>query len=107
MKNSEVVARRILRAGVWMAACAMALWGASIGTGAARAQQPAGAGAGSSTAAKPLPDAPQPKEEETGTAHFVGYLTKKSLFFPDIASSPYPLSAWQKFELFGNESISP
>ncbi len=106
MKNSEVVAGRILRKALCFAACGALLWAVSIGTPASRAQQPAGAGASASTGAKTLPDAPQP-QQQTGTANFVGYLTKKSLFFPDIASSPYPLTTWQKFELFGNESISP
>ncbi len=41
------------------------------------------------------------------TESFVGYLTKKSLFFPDIATSPGPLSSFEKFELAANESISP
>jgi len=34
-------------------------------------------------------------------------MTKRSLFFPDIAASPHPLSVGGKFELFVNESISP
>jgi len=77
--------------------------------GNAAAQQPAGAGAGSQS----LPDSPQPKQESTASApeqgaeKFVGYMTKRSLFFPDIAASPHPLSVGGKFELFVNESISP
>jgi len=77
--------------------------------GTAAAQQPAGAGSGSQS----LPDAPQPKQQPTTNApeqaagKFVGYMTKRSLFFPDIATSPHPLSVGGKFELFVNESISP
>jgi len=77
--------------------------------GIAAAQQPAGAGAGS----RSLPDSPQPKQQPDattpgqGTEKFVGYVTKRSLFFPDIAASPHPLSTGGKFELFVNESISP
>ena len=77
--------------------------------GNAAAQQPAGAGAGSQS----LPDSPQPKQQpaaaapEQGTGKLVGYMTKRSLFFPDIATSPHPLSTGGKFELFVNESISP
>jgi hypothetical protein len=77
--------------------------------GYAAAQQPAGAGAGSQS----LPDSPQPKQQpvaadrEQGTGKLVGYMTKRSLFFPDIAASPHPLSTGGKFELFVNESISP
>jgi len=81
-------------------------WGLSRG---AAAQQPAGAGTGSQS----LPDSPQPKQQPVASApaeatgKFVGYLTKRSLFFPDIAASPYPLSTGGKFELFANQSISP
>ena len=77
--------------------------------GTAAAQQPAGAGAGSQS----LPDSPQAKQQPTANApeeeagKFVGYMTKRSLFFPDIAASPHPLSVGGKFELFVNESISP
>jgi hypothetical protein len=73
------------------------------------AQQPAGAGGGSQS----LPDSPQAKQQpvaaapEQGTGKFIGYMTKRSLFFPDIAASPHPLSTGGKFELFANESISP
>jgi hypothetical protein len=34
-------------------------------------------------------------------------MTKKSMFFPNIAASPEPLTTAQKFKLFVNESISP
>ena len=77
--------------------------------GNAAAQQPAGAGAGSQS----LPDSPQAKQQpattapEQGAEKFVGYMTKRSFFFPDIAASPYPLSTGHKFELFVNESIAP
>jgi hypothetical protein len=78
--------------------------------GAAHGQQPAGAGATS----RPLPDSPQPKQgqqadtnESGGPEKFVGYLTKRSLFFPDIAASGRPIGTWQKFQLFGNEAVSP
>ena len=77
--------------------------------GNATAQQPAGAG----TNSQRLPDSPQAKQQTTAntpaqeTEKYVGYMTKRSLFFPDIAASPNPLSAWGKFELFANQSISP
>jgi len=73
------------------------------------AQQPAGAG----TANTPLPDSPQPKTATaanpiTGTTtRFVGYMTNRSIFFPDIATSAGPLTTGGKFELFVDESISP
>jgi hypothetical protein len=41
------------------------------------------------------------------TGQVVGYLTNRSLFFPDIATSPGPLSTGDKFKLFVNQSISP
>ena len=73
------------------------------------AQQPAGAGTNSQS----LPDSPRPKQQSAAdapaqeTEKFVGYITKRSLFFPDIAASPNPLSTGGKFELFANEAISP
>jgi hypothetical protein len=78
--------------------------------GTARCQQPAGAG----TKSRPLPDTPQPKQDQQPNANqgggpekYVGYLTKRSLFFPDIAASGGSISTWKKFELFGNEAVSP
>jgi hypothetical protein len=73
------------------------------------AQSPAGAGARAAN----LPDAPQPKDSaaghpvETGTSKVIGYITNRSIFFPDIASSAGPLSTAGKFKQFVNESISP
>lgn len=76
---------------------------------AALAQQPTGAGAGSTS----LPDSPQPKQQgpprssEGTTTRFIGYMTNRSIVFPDIATSPAPLTAGGKFKLFVNQSISP
>jgi hypothetical protein len=73
------------------------------------AQQPAGAGSGNPT----LPDSPQPKQADTSnpvmgtTTKFVGYMSNKSIAFPDIATSPGPMTSGQKFKLFVNQSISP
>src|SRR5208283_2557815 len=73
---------------------------------AAFAQAPAGAGAGT----QQLPESPQPKTEATGTTgvteKFVGYMTNRSLFFPDIATNPGPMGTGGKFKLFVNQSIS-
>jgi hypothetical protein len=73
------------------------------------AQNPAGAGSGTTS----LPDSPQPKQqgapsEPAGpSSKLVGYVTNKSIAFPDIATSPGPMSVGRKFELFVNQSISP
>jgi hypothetical protein len=40
-------------------------------------------------------------------SRFFGYASNKSLIFPDIATSPGPLTAQGKFKLFVNQSISP
>jgi hypothetical protein len=75
------------------------------------AQQPAGAGSSGTTAEKP--DAPQPKQQaasnknEPSAERFVGYATSRSIFFPDIATSPGPLSVGGKFKIFVNQAISP
>lgn len=72
-------------------------------------QQPAGAGLGNSS----LPEAPAPKQPTATnpvvdkTSRFVGYVTNRSIFFPDIATSPHPLSSGGKFKLFVDQSISP
>ncbi len=85
------------------------LAGLLFGIGNANAQQPAGAGTNSQS----LPDSPQPKQSSNTNAteqeagKIVGYLTKRSFFFPDIAASPNSLSTKGKFELFANESIAP
>jgi hypothetical protein len=60
-----------------------------------------------------LPDAPAAKSQDAAPRHqnpfntTVGVLTKKSIFFPDIATSAGPLSTKQKFELFADESVAP
>jgi len=51
--------------------------------------------------------AQQPSSTNTVTSRFVGYATSKSLIFPDIATSPGPLSSKGKLKLFVNQSISP
>ena len=60
-----------------------------------------------------LPDAPQAKPQSEEPKHqnplnaTVGVLTKKSIFFPNIATSVGALSVRQKFELFADESVAP
>ena len=73
------------------------------------AQQPSGAGAGSTS----LPDSPQPKQQgppqssEGTTTRFIGYMTNRSILFPDIATSAGPMTTGEEFKLFVNQSISP
>src|ERR1700740_2707999 len=73
------------------------------------AQQPAGAGSGTTA----LPDSPQPKQQGAPssspgtTSRFIGYVSNKSIVFPDIATSPGPLSTGRKFKLFVDQGISP
>jgi len=74
------------------------------------AQQPSGAGTSGSPSSKP--DSPQPKQEATPqpggqNKHFIGYVTSRSIVFPDIATNPLPLSAGGKFKIFINQGISP
>ncbi len=79
-------------------------------SGIAEAQQPAGAGTNST---KPLPDSPQPKDNGglaspmDATGAIIGYMTNRSIAFPDIAHDAGPLSSGGKFKLFVNQSISP
>jgi hypothetical protein len=66
---------------------------------------------GGDTSKSSLPDSPKPAGTTTPTGEtttrFIGYVTNKSFFFPDIASSEGPLTPGGKFKLFMNQSISP
>jgi hypothetical protein len=48
-----------------------------------------------------------PSSSKGTTAAFIGYATNGSFVFPDIATSPGPLTTAGKFKLFVNQSISP
>ena len=60
-----------------------------------------------------LPDAPTAKQESARQKRqnplnaTIEVLERRSIFFPNIAASPGPLSVKQKFELFADESVSP
>ena len=49
----------------------------------------------------------QSSPSEGTAATFIGYATNGSFVFPDIATSPGPLTTAGKFKLFVNQSISP
>jgi len=63
-----------------------------------------------------LPDAPAPKQDQANPPQNpdknvwqtpMGLITRKSYFYPELATSPGSLSSLQKFELFLDKSISP
>jgi len=60
-----------------------------------------------------LPDAPAAKQDSAPQKHQNPYnitvevLGRRSIFFPNIATSVGPLSSKQKFELFADESVAP
>jgi hypothetical protein len=70
----------------------------------------------------PLPDAPSPTEQSSqtqqpvtapsaanpiqGSVEVFRLLERKSLVFPDLATSRGPLTSWQKFKLAANNSVS-
>jgi hypothetical protein len=62
---------------------------------------------------KDLPDAPAAKQDKAPQKHenpfntTIEVLGRRSIFFPDIATSRGPLSTKQKFELFADESVAP
>jgi hypothetical protein len=62
---------------------------------------------------KDLPDAPAPQQEQARRKHdnrlrnTFEVLGRRSIFFPDLAASPGPLSSKQKFELFAGKSVAP
>src|ERR1700716_68612 len=62
---------------------------------------------------KELPDAPVAKQESAPQKRqnplntTIEVLGRRSIFFPNIATSRGPLSTKQKFELFADESVAP
>src|SRR5260370_16480082 len=62
---------------------------------------------------KELPDAPAAKPDHPQQKHenafhsTIEILGRRSVFFPDLATSRGPLSTKQKFELFVGESVAP
>ncbi len=63
-----------------------------------------------------LPDTPAPKQDQNGaaqkqdtgvTATPLGLITRKSYFYPELATTPGPLTTGQKFKLFLSKSTSP
>jgi hypothetical protein len=108
--TNQSLARAIFRKVSWLAIGCCWFLATILFVKPVPAQPPAGAGAGSSSSKRSSLDSPQPKQEQANgneAGRFVGYITKRSLFFPDIATTPGPISTWQKFELFGNQAISP
>jgi hypothetical protein len=71
------------------------------------AQQPAVASTQSGPDCSPPRQQATPSSNKGPTSTFIGYATNPSIFFPDIATSPGPLSTGGKFKLFVNQSISP
>jgi len=71
------------------------------------AQQPATPSTQTSPESSPTRQQITPTTDEGPAARFVGYATNPSTFFPDIATSPGPLTTTGKFKLFVNQSISP
>lgn len=86
----------------------IAVWLASPAPCSAQAS-PTGTGTGTHS----LPDNPEPKPKADEnptmemTSRVVGYVTNRSIVFPDIATRQGPLSTGEKFRLFVNETVSP
>ena len=69
-------------------------------------QQSAAGNQSSPEGTKATQQAP-PSSAAEATSTFIGYATNGSFIFPDIATSPGPLTNAGKFKLFVNQSISP
>ena len=63
-----------------------------------------------------LPDSPKPQQAPAGADHKqdkniwqtpMGLLARRSYVYPELATTPGPLSPLQKFELFLDKSVSP
>src|SRR6201987_1977484 len=71
------------------------------------AQQPSGSSTQTGPDSSVTRQSATPSTNEGSAARFIGYATNPSTFFPDIATSPGPLTTAGKFKLFVNQSISP
>jgi hypothetical protein len=69
-------------------------------------QQPPGSVQSSPEGSQSQQQGPSSSSEGPAAA-FIGYATNGSFVFPDIATSPGPLTTAGKFKLFVNQSISP
>jgi hypothetical protein len=63
-----------------------------------------------------LPDSPTPKQDQNDTtqkqdknifATPLGLITRRSYVYPELATTPGPLTSKEKFELFLDKSVSP
>jgi hypothetical protein len=91
-----------------LASRGMWLLGLVLGSGLSlTAQQPAVANTQSDPDSSRPGQQTTPKSNKGTTLTFIGYATNGSIFFPDIATSPGPLTTGGKFKLFVNQSISP
>lgn len=87
--------------GVW-------LLGSVLGSALSMAaQQPPGASIQTGPDSSVTRQSATPTANEGSATRFIGYATNPSIFFPDIATSPGPLTTGGKFKLFVNQSISP
>jgi hypothetical protein len=104
--NVRTLSQYVLGAAKYIPVFFVAVWLASPILSSAQAP-PTATGAQNAS----LPDAPEPKPLENPTlemtSRVVGYVTNRSIVFPDIATREGPLSSGEKFGLFVNESISP
>jgi hypothetical protein len=91
-----------MRQGSWALRLIVVLLGVAATTAAQQEPKP-----------KDLPDAPAPKQESAPQNRqnrfnaTIEVLGRRSIFFPDIATSKGGLNRKQKFELFADESVAP
>jgi hypothetical protein len=71
------------------------------------AAQSSGTGRQSKPQGSPSPQRAPSSPPEEAVSAFIGYVSNGSFVFPDIATSPGPLTTGGKFKLFVNQSISP
>ena len=69
--------------------------------------QQANAGAPQSQTTPRADTQDEPSKHKSAMDQTVGILTRRSLFFPDLATDRRPLSSTQKFKLFVDKTISP
>jgi hypothetical protein len=77
-----------------------------LGAGSVAQQSPSGASPDAPSASAQSQTAPQETNPLHSGMSFVQLLQRKSLVFPDLATSTGPLDSWQKFKLAANNSVS-
>jgi len=106
-KNLHTVGRTILCLALLLFMGSQIAWAQQVSDSIAPAtQQPAGQSTSQTPPAQTAPQEP-PRQIPPLADQTIGLLSRRSIFFPDLATTLKPLSPEQKFKLFLDQTISP